>query len=129
VNKTRESRKMAKEVKKQQQQRPLSNDSKVSTTVESSSTLTTVEQNPVIKDANKNTNGEIEITCKEYRSNDVEQLHSLVFTLVKPLQIVANKNSTNSFTSTHADLQVTILFDMSVELFMFNTIRSDFVKK
>ena len=54
VNKTRESRKMAKEVKKQHHHRPETSDSKAPVPV--------VEETPVPKPETSN-NGEIEITC------------------------------------------------------------------
>lgn len=54
VNKTRESRKMAKEVKKQHHHRPEPSEAKVPVPV--------VEETPVPKPETSN-NGEIEITC------------------------------------------------------------------
>ncbi|CAF0931126.1 unnamed protein product [Rotaria sordida] len=91
VNKTRESRKMAKEVKKQQQQlQNTSIDSKpnvvIQQTTTTTTTTTTVEETITTPKEENNNNGEIQIKFK-------------------PLQIIGNKSSTNSFTSSNADLQ------------------------
>jgi hypothetical protein len=71
VNKTRESRKMTKEVKKQQQVQNTSNDPKptvvvqqtITTTIEETTTTTTKEEN------NNSSNGELEIKCMENKLN------------------------------------------------------------
>ncbi|CAF1202534.1 unnamed protein product, partial [Rotaria sordida] len=90
VNKTRESRKMAKEVKKQQQQlQNTSIDSKPNVVIQqttTTTTTTTVEETITTPKEENNNNGEIQIKFK-------------------PLQIIGNKSSTNSFTSSNADLQ------------------------
>ncbi|CAF2222603.1 unnamed protein product [Rotaria magnacalcarata] len=88
VNKTRESRKMTKELKKQQHQlHSTSIDSKVHVVMQPATTTSAVEEIITPKEENNNsTNGEIEIKFK-------------------PLQIIANKSSTNSFTSSNTDLQ------------------------
>ncbi|CAF4358936.1 unnamed protein product, partial [Adineta steineri] len=83
VNKTRESRKMTKEIKKTQQHVP--NDSKPNITIEQ----TTIDEEIITtttKETNNSNSGELEIKFK-------------------PLQIVGNKPSAISFTSTNTDLQ------------------------
>lgn len=68
VNKTRESRKMAKEVKKQQQSHTGATDSKPSVVIEqktvttTTTTTTTVQQTVATKD--DSSNGELEIKCE-----------------------------------------------------------------
>ncbi|UJR25042.1 hypothetical protein I4U23_006402 [Adineta vaga] len=92
VNKTRESRKMAKEIKKHQEQIPIiTKESKPNIVIEQTTTttttttvMTTVQDIPTAKE--ESSNGELEIKFK-------------------PLQIVPNKSSSNSFTSTNTDLQ------------------------
>ncbi len=66
VNKTRESRKMAKEVKKQQQQlQNTSIDPKPNVVIQQTTTTTTVEETITTKEDNNNNNndGELEIKC------------------------------------------------------------------
>ncbi|CAF1071444.1 unnamed protein product [Adineta steineri] len=84
VNKTRESRKMTKEIKKTHQQH-VPNDSKPNITIEQT---TIVEEiiTTTTKETNNSNSGELEIKFK-------------------PLQIVGNKPSAISFTSTNTDLQ------------------------
>ncbi|CAF0955027.1 unnamed protein product [Rotaria sp. Silwood1] len=87
VNKTRESRKMAKEVKKQQQQLHSSSiDSKPNVVIQQTTTTTSIIEETITPKEENNNNGEIQIKFK-------------------PLQIIGNKSSTNSFTSSNADLQ------------------------
>jgi len=106
VNKTRESRKMTKEIKKQQQQlQNTSIDPKSNVVIQQTTTTTTVEE--IITTKEENNNGELEITC----IIKIELFFRFYFFfsskfLVKPLQIIGNKSSANSFTSTNADLQV-----------------------
>jgi hypothetical protein len=65
VNKTRESRKMTKEIKKQQQQlQNTSIDPKSNVVIQQTTTTTTVEEIITTKEENNNNNnGELEITC------------------------------------------------------------------
>ncbi|CAF2900493.1 unnamed protein product [Rotaria sp. Silwood2] len=86
VNKTRESRKMAKEVKKQQQLQSSSIDSKPNVVIQQITTTTKVVEETITHKEENNNIGEIEIKFK-------------------PLQIIGNKSSTNSFSSSNPDLQ------------------------
>ncbi len=61
VNKTRESRKMTKEIKKQQQVQNTSNDPKPIAVVQQ--TTTVIEETITTKEENNNSNGELEIKC------------------------------------------------------------------
>ncbi|CAF0803393.1 unnamed protein product [Adineta ricciae] len=83
VNKSRESRKMTKELKKQQQmQQPTP-----TVVIEQTTTITkTTSVEEVVPVKEESSNGELEIKFK-------------------PLQIVPNKSSANSFTSTNMEIQ------------------------
>jgi len=63
VNKTRESRKMTKGTKKQQQLQNPSSDSKANVVIEQTTRTTTVEETITTKEDNPNNNGELEIKC------------------------------------------------------------------
>jgi len=66
VNKTRESRKMTKGTKKQQQIQNPSSDSKANVVIEQTRTTTTVEETITTKEDNhNNNNGELEIKCMQ----------------------------------------------------------------
>ncbi|CAF3421062.1 unnamed protein product [Rotaria sp. Silwood1] len=78
---------MAKEVKKQQQQLHSSSiDSKPNVVIQQTTTTTSIIEETITPKEENNNNGEIQIKFK-------------------PLQIIGNKSSTNSFTSSNADLQ------------------------
>ncbi len=69
VNKTRESRKMTKEIKKQQQVQNTSNDPKPIAVVQQTTTTTVIEETITTKEENNNSNGELEIKCMKNKWN------------------------------------------------------------
>jgi hypothetical protein len=63
VNKTRESRKMAKEIKKQQHQHNVPVDPKPNLVIQQTTTTTTIVEETITTKEENNNNGEIEIKC------------------------------------------------------------------
>ena len=70
-------------------------------------TVTTVQETTTNKE-DSGSNGELEIKCMKNKSN--LYFYCSCICLVKPLQIVGNKSSANSFSSTSTDIQVREIF-------------------